>query len=205
VEQLTILVDGVPVGVSIERKRVKNINARLHGAAVRVSAPLHLPMAEIERAIPELARTLLRRARAGQVNNEEDALLLARRIAMRFPHPPAVESVAFVTSQHACWGSYSSRTRRIHLHAALRTMPRWVLEAIVAHELAHVVHLRHTKAFWALLRSVCPTTDRARAFLEGVSWLGRSFNRLPPVERALLVRDGSDETDQEFPCRPPAR
>lgn len=194
-DERTIPVDGVAVTVLVERKRVRNINARLDGDTVRVSAPLHLPSAEIERALPDLVRTLLRRAHARKVNSEEDALALARRIAKRFPHPPDVESVAFVTNQHGCWGSYSSRTGRIRLHAALRAMPRWVLEAIVAHELAHVVHLRHGKAFWALLRRVCPDTDRAHAFLEGVSWLGRTWRRLPPVERALLVRDAADGAD----------
>ena len=187
-EQRTIAVEGTQVVVVIERKRVKNINARLAAGTVQVSAPLHVPSAEIERAIPELARTLLRRARARQVNSEDDALALARRIAQRFPQPPEIASVTFVTNQQGCWGSYSSRTRRIRLHAALRVMPRWVLEAIVAHELCHVVHLRHGDAFWALLRRVCRDTDRARAFLEGVGWLGRSWRSLPQVERALLLR-----------------
>ena len=195
VEQRTIAVEGTQVAVVIERKRVKNINARLAAGTVRVSAPLHVPIAEVERAIPELARTLLRRARARQVNSEDDALALARRIAQRFPHPPAVECVTFATNQHGCWGSYSSRTHRIRLHAALRAMPRWVLEAIVAHELCHVVHLRHGRGFWALLRRVCPDTDRARAFLEGVGWLGRSWRSLPPVERALLLHGDADQDD----------
>jgi predicted metal-dependent hydrolase len=94
----------------------------------------------------------------------------------------------FVTTQQARWGSYSPATRTIRLHAALRRMPRWVLEAVVAHELAHVVHQDHSPAFWKLLRRVCPDTDRARAFLSGVSWLGYNWEKLPPVERSLLSR-----------------
>jgi predicted metal-dependent hydrolase len=195
VEELRIAVDGVNLKVLVERKRVKNLNARLQGRTVRVSAPLHVPRGEIEAAIPGLARTLLRRERAREINSEEDALKLVRRVAARFPNPPVVRGVAFVTNQRSCWGSYSPRTRTIHLHAGLRTMPRWVLEAIVAHELAHTVHLRHTRAFWTLLRSVCPATDRARAFLEGVSWLAGGLDRLPPVERALLVRGAGGDAD----------
>jgi predicted metal-dependent hydrolase len=182
-----ITVDGVTLDLVVERKRVKNLNARLHGRTVRVSAPLHTPVDEINNAIPELARTLLRRARAGQVNGEADALALARRVAARFPHPPEVRGVTFVTTQRSRWGSYSPSTRTIRLNAVLRLMPGWVLEAVVAHELAHVVHLRHSKAFWALVRAACPETDRANAFLEGVSWLGTSWQTLPAVERSLLV------------------
>jgi predicted metal-dependent hydrolase len=138
--------------------------------------------------LPDLARRLVRRVRARQINAEEDALALANKVAARFPSRPAVAQVEFVTTQQARWGSYSSATRTIRLNAALREMPRWVLEAVVAHELAHVAHHNHGPGFWKLLRSVYPDTDRADAFLAGVSWLGQRWEGLPPIERALLTR-----------------
>jgi len=193
----TITIDGVTLTLIVERKRVKNINARLHESTLSVSAPLNTPQATLDQAILELARRLIRRAHARHVNAEEDALALATAVAARFPNKPEVAAVQFVTTQEARWGSYSARTRTIRLHAALREMPRWVLEAVVAHELAHVTHMNHSPAFWALLRRVCPATDRARAFLPGVSWLAQHWERLPPVERALLARTTSyEETDE---------
>ena len=193
----TITIDGVTLTLIVERKRVKNINARLHESTLSVSAPLNTPQATLDQAILELARRLIRRAHARHVNAEEDALALATAVAARFPNKPEVAAVQFVTTQEARWGSYSARTRTIRLHAALREMPRWVLEAVVAHELAHVTHMNHSPAFWALLRRVCPATDRARAFLAGVSWLAQHWERLPPVERALLARTTSyEETDE---------
>jgi predicted metal-dependent hydrolase len=184
----TITIDGVTLTLVVERKRVKNINARLRGTMLSISAPLNTPQATLDQVIPDLARRLVRRAHARQVNAEEDAVALARRIAARFPNRPEVAEVLFVTNQEARWGSYSPATRTIRLHAALRRMPRWVLEAVVAHELAHVTHQDHSPAFWKLLRRVYPDTDRARAFLAGVSWLGLNWEKLPPVERAQLAR-----------------
>jgi predicted metal-dependent hydrolase len=184
----TITVDGVTLTLLIERKRVKNINARLRESTLSISAPLHMPQATLDQVIPDLARRLVRRVRARQVNAEEDALALAHKIAARFPNRPEVARVEFVTTQQARWGSYSAATRTIRLNAALREMPRWVLEAVVAHELAHVTHHNHGPGFWKLLRSVYPDTDRADAFLSGVSWLGRRWEDLPPVERALLTQ-----------------
>ena len=134
------------------------------------------------------ARRLVRRVRARQINAEESALDLAHQVAARFPNKPSVAQVQFVTTQEARWGSYSSATRTIRLNAALRHMPRWVLEAVVAHELAHVTHHDHGPGFWKLLRSVEPAVDRADAFLAGVTWLGHRWEGLPPVERALLTR-----------------
>ncbi len=183
----TISIDGVTLTLILERKRVKNVNARLRGTTLAVSAPFGMAQGELDPIITTLARTLLRRERQGRVNEQEDALALAEQVAARFPTPPRVARVLFVTTQLKRWGSYSTRTGTIRLHAALREMPRWVLRAVMAHELAHVAHPDHSPAFWSLLREVCPETDRAEAFVAGVSWLGQRWEQLPPVERSLLA------------------
>lgn len=195
----TITVDGMTLALVVERKPVKNINARLRDGTLFISAPPDLPPDQLDGHIQGLARRLIRRVRARQVNEEEDALTLARKVAARFPVPPQVEQVMFVTTQQARWGSYSSATRSIRLNAALRALPRWVLEAVVAHELAHVAHPDHSAAFWSLLRHVCPETERANAFLAGVSWLAHRWETIPPVERSLLGNSTCEqrEGDQE--------
>jgi predicted metal-dependent hydrolase len=180
-------VDGVALELRVVRKRVKNINARLRGKTLLVSAPHRVPEGELNESILQLARRLVRRSRADTVNSDGGAERIARKVAARFPDPPEVAEVRFVTNQTARWGSYSSQTGVVRLNAALRQMPPWVLEAVVAHELAHSFHLDHSPAFWELVRSVCPKTDRARAFLEGVSWLASAWEELPPVERSQLT------------------
>lgn len=120
----TITVDGATLTLSVERKRVKNVNARLRGSTLHVSAPSDMASKELQAAALDLARRLLRRAHAQQANAEEDALALANSIAARFPEPPGVERVMFVATQRSRWGSYSQRTRKVRLNAALRSMPR---------------------------------------------------------------------------------
>jgi len=183
----TLEVDGVPLELRVVRKRVKNINARLRGQTLLVSAPHRVPARELYETILQLARRLVRRSRADVVNSDGGAEAIARKVAARFDDPPEVAEVRFVTNQRSRWGSYSARTGIVRLNAALRQMPPWVLEAVVAHELAHTFHLDHSPAFWKLVRSVCPKTDRARAFPEGVSWLGSSWDELPPAVRSQLT------------------
>jgi len=183
----TLDVDGITLDLKVVRKRVKNINARLHGKTLSVSAPHRVSVAELEETILQLARQLVRRSRADALNSDGGAETIARKVADRFPEPPTVVEVRFVTNQTAQWGSYSRETGIVRLNAALRQMPPWVLEAVVAHELAHTFHLDHSPAFWKLVRSVCPKTDRANAFLEGVTWLAAAWDDLPPVERSQLV------------------
>ncbi len=183
----TFSVDGMTLTLNLVRKRVKNVNARLQNTTLSVSAPFSMAQSELDPIIADLARTLVRRERQGRLNAQGDALTLARQVATRFRTPPRVTDVIFVTTQQKRWGSYSTKTGTIRLHAALREMPRWVLQAVIAHELAHVVHPDHSPAFWSLTREVCPEIDRAEAFLAGVSWLAGRWEHLPPVERALLT------------------
>jgi predicted metal-dependent hydrolase len=183
----TLTVDGIELDLKVVRKRVKNINARLHGRTLSVSAPHRVSVRELNDTILELARRLIRRSRADVLNSRGGAEAIARKVAARFPRPPRVAEVRFVTNQTSQWGSYSPQTGIVRLNAALRQMPPWVLEAVVAHELAHTFHLDHTPAFWNLVRSVCPKTDRARAFLDGVSWLAAAWDDIPPVERSQLT------------------
>ena len=183
----TLEVDGVALELKVVRKRVKNINARLHGKTLSVSAPYRVSVRELDETILELARKLVRRSRADTLNSAGGADAIARKVAARFSNPPEVAEVRFVTNQTTQWGSYSPQTGIVRLNAALRQMPPWVLEAVVAHELAHTFHLDHSPAFWELVRSVCSKTDRARAFLEGVTWLAAAWDDLPPVERSQLT------------------
>ncbi|MCS7046174.1 MAG: M48 family metallopeptidase [Gemmataceae bacterium] len=181
----SLTVDGVRLRLVVQRKRVRNVNARLRHDTLFVSAPPHVPEGILTELVADLARKLVRRVHARTVNRDEDCLALVRKIAARFPTKPEVARVEFVATQTRRWGSYSATTRTIRLNVALREMPRWVLEAVVAHELAHVTYPHHGPEFWTLLRSVYPDVDRADAFLAGVAWLAAG-PKLSGVARALL-------------------
>lgn len=199
-QEKTVVVDGTALTLLVERKRrVKNVNARLRGSVLRVSAPPGMREGDLAPVVENLARKLLRRAHASRVNKEADALALSRKVAGRFPEPPSVGRVMFVTTQRSRWGSYSPRTDTVRLNAALRSMPPWVLEAVVAHELAHAFHPDHSPSFWRLLREVCPETDLARSFLAGVSWLAHGHGNLPAIERDLLGME-EDATAKDAPA-----
>ena len=183
-----ISVDGVTLVLSVERKRVKRVNARLRGSMLYISAPPEMDHRQLEPAIEELARRLLRRVHALELNREE-ALKLSRKVARRSRATTGCRA-SFVRHQSAV--SLGQLQHEDTYHKAQRCSPQyaggWVLEAVVAHELTHVIHPDHSPAFWKLLRGVCPDTDRANAFLEGVGWLGHNWENLPPVQRTLLTR-----------------
>ncbi|TCD16034.1 M48 family metallopeptidase [Oricola cellulosilytica] len=63
------------------------------------------------------------------------------------------------------WGSCSSEG---NLSFSWRIMmaPRPVIDYLVAHEVAHLVHMNHSKEFWALCEELCPDTKRCKAWLK---------------------------------------
>ena len=71
------------------------------------------------------------------------------------------------------WGSCSSG-RALSFSWRLILAPEFVLDYVAAHEVAHLVHMDHSKNFWALVRSHCSACDDARKWLKNN---GRSLHR----------------------------
>ena len=59
------------------------------------------------------------------------------------------------------WGSCSSKDF-ISLNIALAALPRTLSDYIIIHELAHIKHKNHSKAFWALVGKYYPNYKEAR-------------------------------------------
>jgi hypothetical protein len=77
-------------------------------------------------------------------------------------------TVRWVTNQSARWGSCSPHSGEIRISHRLREVPEWVLDAVLVHELAHLVHANHSPAFHALANHF-PRHADASLFLAGYS------------------------------------
>ena len=63
------------------------------------------------------------------------------------------------------WGSCSS-SGRLSFSWRLILAPPFVLDYLAAHEVAHMVHMDHSRRFWSLVRRASPDVERAEAWLE---------------------------------------
>ncbi|HUR33735.1 MAG TPA: M48 family metallopeptidase, partial [Vicinamibacterales bacterium] len=115
-------------------------------AVVRAQVPDDLPDEEQRqlraRARRELPQRLLELA--SQVG------LSVRRVSIR--------------NQRHRWGSCSS-SGLICLNWRLITMPHWVRDYVLYHELMHLRRMDHSPAFWNLVAQVCPEYQDARRWL----------------------------------------
>lgn len=62
------------------------------------------------------------------------------------------------------WGSCSSN-RIINLSSRLLLTPQLITDYIIIHELAHLVEMNHSPAFWAVVERVMPDYDKAEKWL----------------------------------------
>jgi hypothetical protein len=69
-----------------------------------------------------------------------------------------------IRNQRWRWGSCSPRGH-ICLNWRLVTMPDWVRDYVLVHELMHLRRLDHSKKFWALVAAACPGYQDARRWL----------------------------------------
>ena len=94
-------------------------------------------------------------------------------------HLPQVAQQIGVTYQSVTVKGYKSRWGSCHPDGRLQfnwrlwQAPPWVIEYVMVHELCHLVHLNHSKAFWALVQRYCPKTNEAKAYIKqhGSSWI----------------------------------
>lgn len=62
------------------------------------------------------------------------------------------------------WGSCTTRGC-VRLNWQMIKMPLHLIDYVVAHELAHLVEMNHSAAFWRVVESVCPDYVRLRSEL----------------------------------------
>lgn len=77
-------------------------------------------------------------------------------------------SITWVSNQRRRWGSCTPADGTIRVSHRVATLPVWVQDYVILHELAHLLQPGHGPEFWRLLRTY-PKLERAKGFLEGVA------------------------------------
>lgn len=156
-------IDGLDVLVIESRRRKKTASARLVGDTIEVRVPAGLRASERDRHVRELSQKVARKRSADHV----DLNARAQRLAAQHDLPiPA--TISWSARQNTRWGSCTPATGAVRLSHRLSEFPGWVLDYVIVHELAHLVHPNHSPAFHALVARF-PRAERAEGFLSAVS------------------------------------
>ncbi|MET0831774.1 MAG: M48 family metallopeptidase [Acidimicrobiia bacterium] len=162
-DQEVILSPGLPVEVVRSHRRRRTLQAQVVGGSVRVLVPAGLPADEERQLVDRLVAKVTAKVVAGRIDLDSRAGVLAARYGL--PRPRHIE---WSSRQMSRWGSCSPGSDRIRISDRLATMPSWVLDSVLVHEMAHLVEANHGPRFTALTGRY-ELTERATGYLMAVS------------------------------------
>lgn len=167
----TASVGGPHIEVRRSTRRRRTATAYRDQGTIVVLIPARVSRSEERTLVADLvSRVLAREQRAVGSTTDAELQQRAERLAGRFltgpDGPPAPNAVRWVTNQQHRWGSCTPSTGVIRLSHRLQTMPDWVIDYVLLHELAHLVESGHTPAFRRLVARH-PQAARAEGFLDG--------------------------------------
>lgn len=155
-----------PLRVKVIRssRRTKTAQAKLVGLNLEIRIPAGCSTGEESELVQHFTDKFERSRRADAVDIERRAQELAQKYGL-----PQPDSIRWVSNQQRRWGSCTPADRTIRLSDRLVGFPRWVVDYVIIHELAHLVEPSHNQRFWDLVY-VYPKTERARGFLIAKGW-----------------------------------
>lgn len=183
----TVFVRGIPV--SLERRRIKNINLYIrppHGD-VLVTVPLRVSEAQVMRFLSEKEDWIithrermivkenerreegLRTMTDRSVTDEESARLKEQisRFAAKWEPVMGVHCERWtIRDMKSRWGSCTVTKKTIRLNLQLAKKPEECVEYVVVHELTHLLEPSHNARFHAYMKTYLPDYKERKRRLE---------------------------------------
>ena len=165
----TAAADGDVVEVRRSPRRRRTVTAYREMGRTVVLIPAAFSPAEERRWVAQMvAKLQTREERRRRALGGDDALMARARELSAAHLDGAAEpaSVRWVDNQHRRWGSCTPADRSIRLSSRLRSMPEYVVDYVLVHELVHLLEPGHDERFWALVARY-PRAERARGLPRG--------------------------------------
>ena len=177
-------IKGISSEIEVIRSKRKTMSAEIRpDGKVVVRAPMKLANSEIERFLTEKAKVIEKHVRARLAENEQLAEtrpfteaeirrmadMAAAIIPGRVEYFAGLMGVKYnritIRNQKTRWGSCTTGGN-LNFNCLLVMTPPEVLDSVVVHELCHILHHDHSKAFYADVYRVFPDYDRCDKWLK---------------------------------------
>jgi len=139
------------------------VAARLRSGVLELLVPATMPHAEREHWAEVMTRRLERRTARSRPSDERLQARAARLNQRYFGGALRWTSIGFADMERL-WGSCTFTDGAIRIARRAAALPEWVIDYLLMHELAHLVHSDHGPEFHALANRY-PLTERAKGYL----------------------------------------
>jgi hypothetical protein len=148
-------------------KRTRTVSAREVDGVFVVQAPARMSEAELQPIVDQLMARWQKRQQT-QALDDMDLERRARELnALYFDGKLRWKSIRWVPNQDSRYGSCTPGQGTIRISHRVGSMPAFVRDYVLMHELAHLREAGHGPRFWALVNRF-PKTERARGYLMAV-------------------------------------
>lgn len=160
------------VEVRRSTRRRRTVSAYRDGDRTIVLLPARMSRAEEQRWVDVMLERLAAqdKRRAGRAGRGDAELQVRANQLSRlyFDGKANPVSVRWVANQGSRWGSCTPVDGTIRLSDRMRSMPAWVIDYVLVHELAHLLEPGHGPRFQSLVAGYS-RAERARGYLLGVT------------------------------------
>lgn len=167
------------VEVRRSKRRRRTVSAYRDGERIVVLIPASLSRKEEAEWVETMVARIHKAERKARLSDDD---LLDRAVRLNDQYLGGLatpETVRWVTNQNTRWGSCTPGDRSIRLSERLQSMPPWVVDYVLVHELAHLLEPGHDAKFWAWVDHY-PQAEKAKGYLLG--WSAAARLEPPPSD-----------------------
>jgi len=148
-------------------KRKRTIQAKMIQDTLWIYFPMGMAKAKEEKWIKEMTKRFAKQKHQQQLNKDGTLQIRAQQINKQYFNGELDFTIKYVANQTSKFGSCTPRTKMIRVSDRIASMPRWVQDYVIIHELAHLIHPNHSKKFWETVYQY-KYTERAKGYLIAV-------------------------------------
>ena len=157
-----MLTEKYDIVIQRSKKRKKTLQATFKSNTVKILVPVTTPDFEIDIFLDKFLQKLERNKII--VNNNQELISRANKLKKKFiPEAPDF-TIVFQERLKRTWGKCFTNRRKIVINPVLAKYPKWVLDFVIIHELAHLLVPNHGKEFRSLVNRF-KLKERAVGFL----------------------------------------
>ncbi|MDA3839141.1 MAG: M48 family metallopeptidase [Candidatus Delongbacteria bacterium] len=141
--------DKYEIIVQRSKRRKKTLQATLRDNTVKILAPHHTSYEDVKVFLNKFLKKLVRKDII--LNNDKELLSRAKKLKKKFLPDAPDFTIVFQKSLTRIWGKCFTNQRKIVINPILGTYPKWVLDFVIVHEIAHLLVPNHGKEFRSLV------------------------------------------------------
>ncbi|MBN1681835.1 MAG: M48 family metallopeptidase [Anaerolineae bacterium] len=161
------------VEVTRDRRLRKSVRWTVEHDTIQVRVPPHVGSDRLDSMLDDIVKRVLKQRQRARHRNDTELERRAEVINRQyFGGELHWHTIRWVNNMQRRLGSCTTGGATdgdIRISDRIKHWPVYVLEYVIAHELAHRKYPDHSPAFWDYLARY-PQTERARGFIEGIAY-----------------------------------